>query len=320
MIDGKGGALVAGRAAEEDAMSDDDYKAASTGIPWHPGMDRTDYDAGKSVYDQKQALAGPPAPKTEVSGPGFTMIITAPFLAVMYPAMGGLVAAGAGAGGLLVTMLWPSAQGFTALAVALVGGYLMASYGLRAEQALSRFRVDRVVRHVLRLAVPGAFVAQLLMTDFHNSWSMTPVQAFNQATGSAIFAAIVAVVVMHFLFLAFDRRFFPVRDRHAIAQEQKYAGLTEDEIFAIKNAKFRAIRAFALTWLAATAVLIFAVPDAPVVVWAAGAFVVLWLLRGRLFFKLHRQRLAEAAALRERRGDAWTAESPNTQVGADRAS
>jgi len=64
----------------------------------------------------------------------------------------------------------------------------------------------------------------------------------------------------------------------------------------------------------------FAVPDAPVVVWAAGTFVVLWLLRGRLFFKLHRQRLAEAAALRERLGDAWTAESPNTRVGADRAS
>jgi len=148
---------------------------------------------------------------------------------------------------------------------------------------------------------------------------VTPQQAFDQATGGAIFTAIVALFVMHFLLRRFDRIFFPVRDSYAAAQERKYAGLEEGEIYAIKNAKFRAIRAFALTWLVATVVLIFAVPDAPVAVWAAGTFIVLWFLRGRLFFKLHRQRLAEAAALREQRsGLTWTATNANTEVGEDR--
>jgi len=97
----------------------------------------------------------------------------------------------------------------------------------------------------------------------------------------------------------------------------KYAGLSDDETFAIKNAKFRAMRAFVLTWIAATAGLAFAVPASPVALWLAVVFVVLWLLRGRLFFKLHRQRLAEAANLRAQRGPTWT-ESAATEVGMER--
>lgn len=125
---------------------------------------------------------------------------------------------------------------------------------------------------------------------------------------------------MHFLFVRLDRIFFPVRDSYVIEQERKYAGLESDEIYAIKNAKFRGMRAFALSWLAATIMLMFAVPDAPVAVWAAGTFVVLWFLRGRLFFKLHRQRLAEAAVLREQRsGLTWTAAGANAEVGGEHA-
>lgn len=275
-------------------MSDNDYNAGLQGIPWHPGMDRGDYDAGRSVHDRQQALAGPPGPKTEVSGPGFTVVLMAPLLAFMYPTMGALVAAGAAAGGLIVGALWPSSQTAIAFAV-LIAGFAMLFHGYKAEHALSRFRLYRVVRHGLRLILLGTLVAQLLMTEFNNTWTTTPVEAFNQATGGAIFTAIVAVVVMHFLFRRFDRVFFPVRDSYVISQERKYEGLSDDDVFAIKNAKFRAIRAFALTWLVATAVLMFAVPQAPVAAWAVGVFVVLWLLRGRLFFKLHRQRLAETA-------------------------
>jgi hypothetical protein len=263
-------------------------------MPFHSGMNRDDYDAGKAIYDRKEAMAAPSAPKVEVSGPGFTMVLMAPLLVVMYPVVGVLAVAGAAAGVFAVGALWPSNQMAIAIA-AIVAGLATLHYGQKAEHALSRFRIYRVVRHGLRLILLGALVAQMLMTEFNNTWTTTPAEAFNQATGGAIFSAIVAVVVMHFLFRRFDGLFFPVRDSYAIAQERKYAGLEDSEIYAIKNAKFRAIRAFALTWLAATAVLIFAVPQAPVAVWAGGVFVVLWLLRGRLFFKLHRQRLAEAA-------------------------
>jgi len=300
-------------------MSDEDYRAGLRGENWNASMDQAAHAAGKAVYDRKEAMSAPQGPKTPVSGPGFTAVICAPFLAVMYPTMGVLVLAAAFAGGLLVNAVWPSAGNVTAL-VPLACGLVMLFYAFKVEHALSKYKIYRVTRHVLRLILLGGFVAQLLMTDFTNSFLMTPQQAFSQASGGAIFGAIVAVVVMHFLFGWIDRIFFPVRDSYVIAQERKYAGLEPDEIFAIKNAKFRGMRAFALSWLAATIVLMFAVPDAPVAVWAAGTFVALWFLRGRLFFKLHRQRLAEAAVLREQRsGLTWSAASANTNVGGEPA-
>ncbi len=278
-------------------MSQDDYKAGMQDIPWRPDMDRTDYDAGKSVHDQRKALAGPPAPKTEVDGVGFTMLLMAPILAVMYPAVGAIVAAGAAVGALIVLAISPSAQMGTLFAM-LIGGIATATFGIRTERALSRFRAYRIVRHIVRLLLVGGLVAQILMTGFNNTWSTSPINAFNKSSGGSIFAAIVAVFILHWLFRRFDRIFFPVRDSYAISQERKYAGLSDDQIFAIKNAKFRGIRAFALTWIAATAALAFAVPGSPVALWLAVVFVVLWLLRERLFFKLHRQRLAEAHAAR----------------------
>lgn len=278
-------------------MSQDDYKSGMQGIPWSPDMDRTDYDAGKSVHDQRKALAGPSAPKTEVDGVGFTMLLMAPILAVMYPAVGVTVAAGATVGALIVLAISPSAQMGTLFAM-LIGGVATAVFGIKAEHALSRFRAYRIVRHVVRLVLIGALVAQILMTGFNNPWSTSPIDAFNRSSGGSIFAAIVAVFILHWLFRRFDRIFFPVRDSYAISQEQKYGGLSGEQVFAIKNAKFRGIRAFVLTWIAATAALAFAVPGSPVALWLAVVFVVLWFLRGRLFFKLHRQRLAEAHAAR----------------------
>jgi hypothetical protein len=267
------------------------------GFAWHPAMDRADYDAGKSVYDHKQALAGPPAPKTEVDGVGFTMVLMAPILAVMYPAVGAIVAAGATVGALIVLAISSSAQMGTLVAM-LIGVIATASFGIKAERVLSRFRPYRIVRHIVRLILVGGLVAQIVMTGFNNTWSTSPIKAFNQSSGGAIFAAIVAVFVLHWLLRRFDRVFFPVRDSYAISQERKYAGLSDDAIFAIKNAKFRGMRAFALTWIVATAALAFSVPGSPVALWLAVVFVVLWLLRGQLFFKLHRQRLAEAEAAR----------------------
>lgn len=278
-------------------MSQDDYKSGMQGIPWSPDMDRTDYDAGKSVHDQRKALAGPSAPKTEVDGVGFTMLLMAPILAVMYPAVGATVAVGATIGALIVLAISPSAQMGTLFAM-LIGGVATAIFGIKAEHALSRFRLYRIARHVVRLVLIGALVAQILMTGFNNPWSTSPIDAFNRSSGGSIFAAIVAVFILHWLFRRFDRIFFPVRDSYAISQEQKYGGLSGEQVFAIKNAKFRGIRAFVLTWIAATAALAFAVPGSPVALWLAVVFVVLWFLRGRLFFKLHRQRLAEAHAAR----------------------
>jgi hypothetical protein len=273
-------------------MSDDPYKAGLKGLPMQYGMDQTEYNKG--VADaEKKARAETPAPKVEVDGVSYTMILMAPFLAVMYPTMGLIAAAGATVAGFAVAALGPSQQ--AAIMFAAIFGALATLYhGYKAEHALSRFRIYRVVRHVVRLILLGLLVAQLLMTEFNNTWTTSPIDAFNQASGGAIFAAIVAVFVMHWLFRRLDRVFFPVRDSYVISQERKYGGLSDEEIFAIKNAKFRGIRAFTLTWLAATAVLAVAVPGSPVALWLAVVFIVLWLLRGRLFFKLHRQRLADA--------------------------
>lgn len=278
-------------------MNQDGYKAGLQGLPFQVGMDQTDYDAGQSDAEKKKASEAPPAPKIEVDGVGFTAVLMAPFLAVMYPTMGLIAAAGAAVAGFAAGALRPADQAPIMFA-AIFGGLAMLFFGYKAEHALSRFRIYRAVRHVVRLILLGLLVAQLLMTEFNNTWTTTPIDAFNHASGGAIFAAIVAVFVMHWIFRRLDRVFFPVRDSYVISQERKYHGLSDGEIFAIKNAKFRGMRAFALTWIAATAVLAFAVPGSPVALWLAVVFVVLWLVRGRLFFKLHRQRIAEAEVTR----------------------
>lgn len=245
-------------------MSEDDYKAGIKGIPFHPGMDRTDYDAGLSVYKQQQGILGPPlgGPKVEVSGPGFTGILIAHLLAIMYPIAGTLVVTGAGGAFLLVRALLPSMMGF-AWSAAIVAAIVMLHYGVKAEHAMSRSRPYRVARHVFRLVVIGGPMLWYV-AGFDGSQPPSLDQAFSRAPGGVIFAAILAIVAMHFLFRALDRKLFPVRDRYEIAQEKKYAKLTDDEIFAIKNAKFRAICAFSLVWLVATIALMFLLREAPV--------------------------------------------------------
>jgi hypothetical protein len=210
------------------------------------------------------------------------------------------VAAG-GAAFLLVRVLVPAHWGWAAVAAG-AAGLGVLHYGVKAEQAMSQLRPYRVARHVFRLVViggPGLWYA----AGLDSSWPPNLDDAFRDVSGSAMFAVPVAFVLMHFLFRALDRKLFPVRDRHAIAQEKKYAELTEDEVFAIKNAKFRAIAAFSLAWLAITIALMLVAREVPVALSAAAAFVMLWLLRNRLFFKSHRQRLAAAEELRAQRRD-----------------
>src|SRR5262245_6738898 len=202
MSDATHSTLVARRGAK--TMSQDDYKSGMQGIPWRPDMDRADYDAGKSVHDQRKALAGPAAPKTEVDGVGFTMVLMAPILAVMYPVVGAIVAAGATTGALIVLAIEPSAQMGTLFAM-LIGGIATATFGIRAERALSPYRLYRIARHIVRLILIGGVVAQMLMTGFNNTWSTSPINAFNRSSGGSIFAAILAVFVLHLLFRRFDR-------------------------------------------------------------------------------------------------------------------
>lgn len=263
-------------------MSEDDYKAGLRGDGWSPGMDRPSFEAGQSKRRAEDAIRDfGTGPKTEVSGPGLVGVIMAPILALMYPTAGLIVGATIALVFALSGLLPPGLQPLRVILI-IVAAVLALVVALKAEHIVSRFKPYRVLRHVFRLIAVGLITFGAIIgvgpgRDFD--------RAFNQASGGAIFAGLAAVVLMHFLFPRLDRVFFPVMDDHAKAQATRYADMSEDEIFAIKHAKFHGILRFAFTWLIGSIVLMFFMRKVSVFLLAAGWFLLCWVLRNRLFFK-----------------------------------
>jgi hypothetical protein len=50
-------------------MSESDYQRGIQGLARSPGMDGTDYEAGKSVYDAKQRILGAGYERDTTTGP-----------------------------------------------------------------------------------------------------------------------------------------------------------------------------------------------------------------------------------------------------------
>lgn len=279
-------------------MSDADYQAGRRGSTFAPGsMNYADWYAGKAEFDVQQG------PKTEVDGVSFTALLAAYILAIIYPVAGAITAAGAAAAFLLVRFTAGESQFEAALVAAVVVGLVATYFGVKAERSLSRFRAYRVLRHVFRMTWLGGGI---LVSMFPELRGAPPAEA----TAGTIGVGLLLIIGMHFLFRALDRKLFPVRDSKAIKQEIKYAELTEEEVFAIKNAKFHGILWFGAAWFASTSALIYVFQQGvPFALLLVGPFPVLWLLRKRLFFRKHQRRLAEAAELRAQRAQGATFEN-----------
>jgi hypothetical protein len=259
-------------------MSEQDYNAGKRGEDWSPAMDRQSYDAGRSVYNSKQAILNfGNGPKTEIDGPGFVGIVMAPILAMMYPVAGFTTVAAMLATQWVLDFLPPSLNVLKVLA-AIAAFFFWFSVALKAEAAVSNLKIYRVSRHALRLVLVGgvtfgAIIGTSRYRDFHT--------AFNHASGSALFWGLVSVGLMHWLFPKFDRLFFPVMDDKAKAEAKANEGLSEEEIREKKYLRFVNFFRFWGAWLFATIALssIFH-HGIPVVLLGVAAFFICRKLRG----------------------------------------
>lgn len=176
---------------------------------------------------QAQAEAGKPEkdsghsffPKTQstVQGPAFVLVVMAPFLIIAYPAGGALTLASMFAVR-LATDPFMQKQQFAQLLI-MMGASLVAFYfALRVEAFMSRSRVYRAVRGIARLALLGGFALTLFSTGGRD------MQYFkaSQASGGAMFGALLATLFLLWLFYFLDRRFFPVAD-YVEADERRAA-------------------------------------------------------------------------------------------------
>jgi len=170
---------------------------------------------------QAQAEAGKPEkdsghsffPKTQstVQGPAFVLVVMAPFLIIAYPAGGALTLASMYAVR-LATDPFMQKQQFAQLLI-MMGASLVAFYfALRVEAFMSRSRVYRAVRGITRLALLGGFALTLFATGGRNMNYVTPDQILRQASGGAMFGALLVTLFLLWLFFFLDRRFFPVAD------------------------------------------------------------------------------------------------------------
>lgn len=258
-------------------MGEHDYNAGMAGRPWSPDMNRTDYEAGKSVYDAKQGILGAGSgPKTEISGPGFVGLVMAPLLAIMYPVAGVITSAGLLAGYFGTPFLTGNLTGVRVLLVIAVAiGALWL--GLKLEHKASESRIYRNLRHPFRLLVVGIIPLAYQM-------GVGRKETF-QAPAGTLAVGLCLILLMHWLFPKFDRVFFPVMDSKAKAEAIKYAGMDDEQIFAIKNRKFHGILKFTAAWLVGSIGLMYLLPHVSVALLVAGVFLVCWTLRNRLFFK-----------------------------------
>jgi len=83
----------------------------------------------------------------------------------------------------------------------------------------------------------------------------------------------------------FDRVFFPVMDDKAKAEAKEFAGLSEEEVFAVKNRKWCGKLWFTGTWIVSTVGVMLLIPHVSVFVIALGCFSLCYIFRKVLFFK-----------------------------------
>lgn len=272
-------------------MSEEDYKSGLRGDTYQFGMNQISYEAGAAKRKQQEGsqFSGP---KTEVDGVGFTMIMMSPFLAIMYPIAGFITVAGT----LLLLKITSFLPGILRVIIGLGGfGYIFA-HALKVEHKVSNHQLYRVSRHILRLALIGTLAfSGILQANRYGSFE----RAFNNASGGQIFFVLMVILAMHFIFPMLDRKFFPVLDSKTRAKVKKYEGMTEDETFSIKNAKFNGLKKFALVWLGISIAIgctlaKIGLSKTPVILIGLASYAICHKMRNQWFFKLSNERYAAA--------------------------
>ena len=228
-------------------MSQQDYDAGRRGDTFQQGMNQISYEAGLAKYKKEQDSQTPVGPKTEVDGAGFTMILMGPLLALMYPVAGSIAIGSVLAVNVMISLLMPKASILRFIASIVVLLWSLSLFGQKAEQAASRIKIYRQFRHIFRL-LPVGILVFTAMTRTYSGRSA-------EAAGAAIFAGLVVMALMHWIFPKFDRLWFPVMDDKAVKEEKKYRGMEDEQIWNSKNFDWRNKKRFFAIWLAGTVAL-----------------------------------------------------------------
>ena len=209
-------------------MDRQSYEDGRTGRAFGPNTDVDAYRIGQRHADaglykpgvegggQSQASSEPliPAPKVEINGVAFTLLLTSPLLFTVFPVWGlSLYAVGGGAAW-LVSLASP--QSATAIIAGLIGWFAAFVFGIRLEQVASQFAIYRMIRTVGRWVTPFLFVIWMRTS---NGSLETMGQLFDRASGGTFFAGILAAILAHFVFRKADRIYFPVAKEVAKMQE-----------------------------------------------------------------------------------------------------
>lgn len=198
-------------------MSIDSYEEGRAGRPAGSDTDLREYNRGVKDRAYEEAAGTPAAPKVEVSGVAYTILLMSPFLFLVYPVLGltllGVFAA-------VVALFY-----YTPLPTMLeiVVGFVVCVFaffpGFKLEAKVSQFKPYRFVRGVWRLINASGLTVVLL-----SGMGMSDMD-FNKASGGILFGGIVAAILVHFVFRTLDRLYFPVWAQVEKMQEMAEKGI-----------------------------------------------------------------------------------------------
>lgn len=194
-----------------------DYQAGYRGDQFHHGMDRATYDAGKAAKENLDAIgrmAGG-GEKTEIPGVAFTLILIAPMIWMVYPALGMTIWAAVAACYLLLIHVlnmpshWAVLLGFILCVMSFVPGMVL-------EQKASQAPLYRGFRALVRIGAPLIFF--VIGVSGRGPSDMQIV--IKDTEPGAIGAWLCIAVIAYFIYQRLDLLYFPARDKIRKLQEK----------------------------------------------------------------------------------------------------
>ena len=185
-------------------MGNDSYEEGRAGRPVTSDTDLREYNRGERDRKEADAALTPAAPKVEVPGVAFTILLIAPMLFLVYPVLGLTLYVVAGA---VVAVFY-----FTPLpdGLEIFGGLILCVMsffpGYKLEAKASQFKPYRFARSLWR--VVSFFV---LPVALQLGMSLREGNRFdpNNATGGALFGGILIAILIYFVCRTLDRLYFP---------------------------------------------------------------------------------------------------------------
>lgn len=179
-------------------MSDNpDYTSGYRGDQFHHGMDRNEYERGRSQKELIETLGGGNK-KIEVDGPTFGLILASPFVWMVYPVMG-FTMMGVVAGLVLLAKISPIHPAVEFL-IAIFPAVMSFFWGMKLEGMVSQFTVYRWIRGILRIVFSFGLIAGLAAGK--------DVQSFNDIPAGALVGGFFGAVIAYLTFQRLDLIYF----------------------------------------------------------------------------------------------------------------